>query len=180
MYTQCMPTSSSLCLVLEVMRERRASGRDKPPRQGRAFPLSNFWGRATGASDALQQRASYLNDVTRIFYRLHLPIDIVAHSKTMTDRATKRLRRLSTEYEESEDNNEWNNSRYVADIPSTARNSAPFFAPRAARHKAANWSERKQSAAGSSVTSECHDRSPPRCATCAVILAHIQQKKPAI
>jgi hypothetical protein len=131
MYTQCMPTSSSLCLVLEVMRERRASGRDKPSRQGRAFPLSNFWGRATGASDALQQRASYLNDVTRIFYRLHLPIDIVAHPKTMTDRATKRLRRLSTEYEESEDNNEWNNSRYVADIPSTARNSAPFFAPRA-------------------------------------------------
>ncbi|KAJ4381215.1 hypothetical protein N0V86_003564 [Didymella sp. IMI 355093] len=27
------------------------------------------------------------------------------------DRATKRLRRLSTEYEDSEDNNEWNNSR---------------------------------------------------------------------
>lgn len=49
----------------------------------------------------------------------------------MTDRATKRLRRLSTEYEDSEDNNEWNNSRYVADIPSTVRDSAPSFAPRA-------------------------------------------------
>ncbi|KAF1929298.1 PAPA-1-domain-containing protein [Didymella exigua CBS 183.55] len=29
----------------------------------------------------------------------------------MADRAAKRLRRVSTEYEESEDNNEWNNSR---------------------------------------------------------------------
>jgi hypothetical protein len=131
MYRTFQVRVPSLSGVMCRGKDAGASGRDRPPRQGRAFPLSKFWGRATGASDVLQQRASYLNDVTRSFYRLHLPIDTIAHSKTMTDRATKRLRRLSTEYEDSEDNNEWNNSRYVADVPSTARDSAPSLAPRA-------------------------------------------------
>ncbi|KAF3037754.1 hypothetical protein E8E11_004019 [Didymella keratinophila] len=47
----------------------------------------------------------------------------------MTDRATKRLRRLSTEYEDSEDNNE-HGARFCAFL--RAKGSA-------ARHKAANW-----------------------------------------
>jgi hypothetical protein len=65
-----------------------------------------------------------------IFLRVHL-LDInISYSGTMTDRAAKRLRRLSTEYDDSEENTEWNNSRYVADIPS--RLVAPsFIAPRA-------------------------------------------------
>lgn len=161
--------------------KRKELFRERPPKHRRAFPLSKFWGRATGASDVLRQRASYLNDVTRIFNRLHLPTSTIAQPQIMADRANKRLRRLSTEYEDSEDNNEWNNSRYVADIPSTARDSAPFRAKgSAARHKAANWSESKQSAAGSSVTSQCYDRSPPCRATCAVILTRNQQKELAI
>ena len=65
-----------------------------------------------------------------IFLRVHL-LDInISYSGNMTDRAAKRLRRLSTEYDDSEENTEWNNSRYVADIPS--RLVAPsFIAPRA-------------------------------------------------
>ena len=86
----------------------------------------------------------------------------------MTDRAAKRLRRLSTEYEDSEDNVEWNNSRYVADIPSTARSFAlPLRQGPCSEHKAftfESWGASSQSAAGNSATGQCHDLSP-LCAT---------------
>lgn len=90
----------------------------------RRLPSFEILGKTTGASDASQQRTLHPNDVTRILYHLHSLILTVGHPPAMTDRAAKRLRRLSTEYEDSEDNVEWNNSRYVADIPSTARSFA--------------------------------------------------------
>lgn len=70
----------------------------------------------------------------------------------MTDRPAKRLRRLSTEYDDAEDINEWNNSRYVAGLASTERGGAPSFAvgpaQLTARHKAAGVGASRQSAAG--------------------------------
>lgn len=117
-----------------------------------------------------------------IFLRVHL-LDInISYSGTMTDRAAKRLRRLSTEYDDSEENTEWNNSRYVADIPS--RLVAPsFLAPRArgeaARHKAATVDSSKQSAAEGPATGQCHDGSPPLCATRAVNPCARKQKERA-
>lgn len=117
-----------------------------------------------------------------IFLRVHL-LDInISYSGTMTDRAAKRLRRLSTEYDDSEENTEWNNSRYVADIPS--RLVAPsFIAPRArgeaARHKAATVDSSKQSAAEGPATGQCHDGSPPLCATRAVNPCARKQKERA-
>jgi hypothetical protein len=65
-----------------------------------------------------------------IFLRVHLLAINISYSGTMTDRAAKRLRRLSTEYDNSEENTEWNNSRYVADIPSRLVTPS-FIAPRA-------------------------------------------------
>lgn len=117
-----------------------------------------------------------------IFLRVDL-LDInISYSGTMTDRAAKRLRRLSTEYDDSEENTEWNNSRYVADIPS--RLVAPsFIAPRArgeaARHKAATVDSSKQSAAEGPATGQCHDGSPPLCATRAVNPCARKQKERA-
>lgn len=117
-----------------------------------------------------------------IFLRVHL-LDInISYSGNMTDRAAKRLRRLSTEYDDSEENTEWNNSRYVADIPS--RLVAPsFIAPRArgeaARHKAATVDSSKQSAAEGPATGQCHDGSPPLCATRAVNPCARKQKERA-
>ena len=106
----------------------------------------------------------------------------ISYSGTMTDRAAKRLRRLSTEYDDSEENTEWHNSRYVADIPS--RLVAPsFIAPRArgeaARHKAATVDSSKQSAAEGPATGQCHDGSPPLCATRAVNPCARKQKERA-
>lgn len=117
-----------------------------------------------------------------IFLRVDL-LDInISYPGTMTDRAAKRLRRLSTEYDDSEENTEWNNSRYVADIPS--RLVAPsFIAPRArgeaARHKAATVDSSKQSAAEGPATGQCHDGSPPLCATRAVNPCARKQKERA-
>ena len=101
------------------------------PRHGHAFPLSKFWG-------SRSRESSRCNAATRfrpqrrhlVLLRVHLFDIDISYSGTMTDRAAKRVRRLSTEYDDSEENTEWNNSRYVADIPS--RLVAPsFIAPRA-------------------------------------------------
>lgn len=110
----------------------------------------------------------------------------------MTDRAAKRLRRVSTEYDDSEDTMEWNNSRYVADPQHRARRRAFLRARgRTARHQAAavgaskqqtpadgqqadgrrQTADSKQSAAGARPLQQAQanaPRPPPLCATRAV------------
>lgn len=90
----------------------------------------------------------------------------LAHPAAMTDRAAKRLRRLSTGYDDSEDNVEWKHSRYVACIPSNRRQERrPLRQGSCSETQAASWGASKQPAAGSSASSQCHDLSPPPCAT---------------